>query len=240
MQCSLDLREDQYLGDLVKHHLPPSHDLSIRLMMHLSVDIDDASETVRFTATAAVPPTARLEVFVDGVSLATIGPGDSGPSVQRLSFEALRTITVGQLELLENGASIPTGVIATDGDFFEALTLPDPESFHVKLQLNHSRYQSRLLLELGARCAYERFKDDPLTRAAALTILGHRYIERLMPQRTPAEEARIRWLLDHACPLVSRATALLAIENAAVYTPKLISTGRKCAGASRLPPLEVI
>ncbi len=178
-------------------------------MMHLLAELDDAAEAARFTATRIGPPAPALEVTVDGVGLAGLLPGETGPAVRHLPFEALRGINSGTLMLRADGLPVPPGTLATEGAFFEAIALPDAGRFLEKVQLNHSRYASRLLLELGARCAHGRFRDDALTQAAALTILGHRHIERLSARPGPVEAARIQWLLEQAGPLVAQARARL-------------------------------
>lgn len=174
-------------------------------MIRLLARLDDTAQEVRFTATPETPQDAALDVTLDDVILARIPARDGRAQHLTLPYEALRDITRGELALRRDGAPLPPGALRAEGDFFEALALPDAATFYAKLQLNHSRYASHLLLELGARSAHERFTDDPLTRAAALTILAHRYIERLVPQRSPAEEARIDWLLTRARPLVASA-----------------------------------
>lgn len=174
-------------------------------MIRLLAQLDDAAEEVRFTATPDAPLPAPLEVTLDGVTLARIPAGEVQVPSLVLPFEALRDISRGELVPWRDGAPLPPATLCPEGEFFEALSLPDAARFHAKVQLNHSRYASRLLLELGARCAHERFADDPLTRAAALTILAHRHIERLSRERSPAEAARIAWLLARARPLVEQA-----------------------------------
>lgn len=174
-------------------------------MIRLLAQVDDATQVVRFTATPDAPPPMPLEVTLDGVTLARIPAGAVEVPALVLPFEALRDISRGELVLRRDGQPLPPGALRPEGEFFEALSLPDAARFHAKVQLNHSRYASRLLLELGARCAHERFTDDALTRAAALTILAHRHIERLGPDRSPAEAARIAWLLERARPLVEEA-----------------------------------
>lgn len=174
-------------------------------MIRLLAQLDDTAEEVRFTATPDAPLPAPVEVTLDGMTLARIPAGDVPVPDLVLPFEALRDIARGELVLRRYGLPMPPGALRAEGEFFEALALPDAATFHAKVQLNHSRYASRLLLELGARAAHERFADDPLTRMAALTILAHRHIERLSGDRGPAEEARIAWLLARARPLVEEA-----------------------------------
>jgi hypothetical protein len=179
-------------------------------MMHLAAEVDEAAGTVRFTATrtaGATEAAARLEAAVDGIGLATLAPGEAGPVTRDLPFEALRAISAGQVTLQVDGAPAEPGALATEGTFFEAIALPDAARFHEKAQLHPSRDASPLLLELAARCAHDRFPRDAVTRAAALTILAHRHIERLQPRRSPEEEARIHWLLARAQPLVAQAGA---------------------------------
>ncbi|WP_191084313.1 hypothetical protein [Roseococcus microcysteis] len=174
-------------------------------MIRLLAQLDDSAQEARFTATPDKALPAPVEVTLDGVVLARIPAGDPGAQTLVLPFEALRDISRGELAFRPGGAPPPPGALRPEGEFFEALALPDAATFFQKVQLNHSRYASPLLLELGARCAHERFTHDPLTRAAALAILGHRHIERLGTQRAPAEEARIAWLLERARPLMAEA-----------------------------------
>lgn len=188
-------------------------------MMRLRAEVDEAAAAVRFTATPMGEVPAPMEVEVDGLRIAQVPPADARPHALALPFEALRAITAGRVVLRLGGQPAPEGALHTEGEFFEALSLPDPARFHEKVQLNHSRYASRLLLELGARAAHERFAQDPVTRAAALTILGHRHIERLAAPRSPAEEARIGWLLARAAPLAEEALARLAPGATATARP---------------------
>jgi len=179
-------------------------------MMRLVARVEDSAQLVRFTATRTGDAAPRLEALADGVPLAALPAGASGPVTQEVGFEALRDLTAGQLALRVDGAPATPGGMLPEGEFFEALQLPDAARFFAKVQLHHSRYASPLLLELGAKLAHERFAGDALTRAAALTILGHRHIERLAPERGPAEAARIAWLLERARPLVAGARKRLA------------------------------
>lgn len=171
-------------------------------MIRLLAEVDDVAQEARFTATPLAPLPAPAEVTLDGVTLARLPAGDAGAQTLVLPFEALRDIHRGELAARSAGAPLPPGALRPEGDFFEALALPDAARFYQKVQINHTRYASPLLLEVGARCAHERFAQDPLARAAALTVLAHRHLERLTPEPAPAEAARIAWLLQQARPLV--------------------------------------
>ncbi len=174
-------------------------------MIRLLAELDDAAQQARFTATPLASLPAPVEVTLDGVTLARLPAGDAGAQTLALPFEALRDIRRGDIAPRTEGAPLPPDALQCEGAFFEALSLPDPARFYEKVQINHTRYASPLLLEVGARCAHERFAQDPLARAAALTILAHRHIERLVPEPAPTEAARIAWLLQQARPIVIRA-----------------------------------
>jgi hypothetical protein len=123
---------------------------------------------------------------------------------------AFRTASHYALRLQDGtGAEIPWTECELRGEFFEALLI-SPQTFWDRAQLNHSRFQSRHLLELAAHGFYLRHPEAefPL-RGAALTILGHRYLEKPPDSLTPAESARVAWLLDEAERVTREGAALI-------------------------------
>ncbi len=101
------------------------------------------------------------------------------------------------------------------GDFFAALRI-GPEDFLDRVQLHHSRIRSPFLLEIAARSFYLRHAAAPFfLRAAALTILGHRLLERPPEALTAADLASIAWLLAEAGRVVPEGAALIEATEAA-------------------------
>jgi hypothetical protein len=86
------------------------------------------------------------------------------------------------------------------GDVALAVSIADEPGFHARIQLHHSRYASKVLITLGARAAYHRF-DSFTIRAAALTILAHRVLEKDFASLDAADDANIRWLVSQALPM---------------------------------------
>ncbi|MBP0444169.1 hypothetical protein J8J14_05205 [Roseomonas sp. SSH11] len=101
------------------------------------------------------------------------------------------------------------------GDFFEALAV-SPASFLDRVQLHHSRFRSRHLLELAAHSFYLNHPDaEFVLRAASLTILSHRYLEKPADSLDGDETARVAWLLAEAGPVTAAGAALVkAAEDA--------------------------
>ncbi|HEY8611299.1 MAG TPA: hypothetical protein VIL69_08430 [Roseomonas sp.] len=101
------------------------------------------------------------------------------------------------------------------GDFFDALRV-SPDDFLDKVQLHHSRFRSRQLLELAAHAFYLNHPESEFVlRAAALTILSHRYLEKPADSLSPDEAERVAWLLAEAGPVTAEGAALVkAAEEA--------------------------
>ncbi len=95
------------------------------------------------------------------------------------------------------------------GELFAALRIGSAEEFFTRLQQHHTRFRSPFLLELGARVAFGSAWADYRVRASALTIIAHRYLERLPGRFSPEEEARLDWLLEAASGLLPQGEAAL-------------------------------
>jgi hypothetical protein len=117
-----------------------------------------------------------------------------------------------------DGTSAPISPEQLAGDFFEAITLPSPERFWDKVQLNHSRYSNRDLLHVAARASFLRFKDSFLVRAAALTILAHRILESNFGQLSPDEKEEIKWIGARAPELVAHGLAEISATDKPHWT----------------------
>ena len=110
----------------------------------------------------------------------------------------------------ETGADITDAADwALHGLFFDALRVT-PADFLDKVQLHHSRFRSRHLLELAAHAFY---LNNPgaefVLRAAALTILSHRYLEKPADSLSPEETVRVAWILQEAGPVVEEGARLV-------------------------------
>ncbi|WP_421995221.1 hypothetical protein [Roseococcus sp.] len=105
--------------------------------------------------------------------------------------------------------------VTTSGEVLEALTLSGEEKFFERVQLNYSRINEPRVLELAARASYVRFESNFLVRAAALTVFAHRMLGRDPREVAEQEPMRIRWLLDHALPLVEEGRQLIAAAGEA-------------------------
>jgi hypothetical protein len=102
-----------------------------------------------------------------------------------------------------------------EGEFFEAMSI-SPANFLDRVQLHHSRFRSRHLLELAAHAFYLHHPEaEFVLRAAALTILSHRYLEKPAESLDAIETRRVAWLLAEAGPVTAEGAALVkAAEDA--------------------------
>ncbi|MFH5924986.1 hypothetical protein [Roseomonas xinghualingensis] len=128
-------------------------------------------------------------------------PASSGQQARvRIDLAALRRPEDYALHLrVEAGNGVPNEAESDlRGEFFDALRI-SPGDFLDKVQLHHSRFRSQHLLELAAHGFYLRHPEaEFVLRAAALTILGHRYLEKPPDSLKPAEQERVAWLLGEA------------------------------------------
>jgi hypothetical protein len=99
----------------------------------------------------------------------------------------------------------------SEGAVLEAVTLPTTAAFFEKAQLHHSRYTSKAMLALAARAAYPRFAEFQ-PRAAALTILAHRYLERDLKGFTANDVAAMQWISGEAAKMVREGAGIIAGE----------------------------
>jgi len=177
--------------------------------------VDEAAGSVRFEANTDVAAYS----FAGPVML-SIGDrpvlrlpveGRPGPiDGYVLTIDELRALPHQRIELRDGAGSDMDSALdfALSGDFFDALSLQTAQAFFGKIQLNHSRYTSPLLLEMGARAAYSRFDQDYRIQAAALTIIGHRFLELPIEQLKP-DNKHLSWLLEQAAAVIARGEAMI-------------------------------
>ena len=126
-----------------------------------------------------------------------------------LDVTAFRTADDYVLRLTDGTGTDIAGEAVLHGLFFDALRV-SPGEFLDKVQLHHSRFRSRHLLELAAHGFY---LNNPgaefVLRAAALTILSHRYLEKPADSLSPEETVRVAWILREAGPVVEEGAALV-------------------------------
>ncbi len=116
---------------------------------------------------------------------------------------------------LGDGPPLPPGRLA--GLPLEAMALDGEDAFFAKVQLNHSRYADPVLLRLGALAGYRRLAGFA-PRAAALTILAHRVLERDLRQLTAQDHEEAAWLRRAGRALVEEGVAELAAARAPHWT----------------------
>lgn len=133
--------------------------------------IDEAAGTIEFTRGKSLAPEAKLRIG----SVTVLDQFDASKKVflNKLRFEDNLAISIE-----EAGQVRPVLREQLLGDFFEALTLPDAKTFYSRVQLHHSRFESRIALYFGARATFLNHGiHDPVLGASALTVLAHRILE---------------------------------------------------------------
>lgn len=177
--------------------------------------VDDAAGSVRFETAADLPPyriDGPLTLSVGGRSVLRLpAEGRPGPIVgETLTIDDLRALPHHAIEIRDGGGNDVEQTLdfALAGDFFEAISIQTAQAFFGRIQLNHSRYKSPLLLEMGARAGYARFAQDYRIQAAALTIIAHRFLEMPIEQLKP-DDKRLSWLLDNAATVIARGEAMI-------------------------------
>jgi len=157
-----------------------------------------------------LPPGRAVSLRLGDREIARLRP--SGEPVRvALDVASLRAAADYAVHLRdESGADLTRGAdVALAGPFFEALRV-GPASFLDKVQLHHSRLRSRHLLEIAAHGFLLRHPEaEFVLRGAALTILGHRLLERPPGSLSPDESARVAWLLGRAGPATAEGAALV-------------------------------
>jgi len=149
--------------------------------------------------------------------LARLTLGEAGPVKAPLDLRILARREDYVLHIRdETGAALDDAADwSLKGEFFEALRV-SPENFLDKVQLHHSRFRSAPILEMAAHAFYLNHPEaEFVLRAAALTILSHRYLEKPADSLSEAETARVAWILDEAGTAVPEGAALVrAAEEA--------------------------
>ena len=159
----------------------------------------------------------QVTLLLGARELARLTIEQGGRSQGTLDVNALKTPDDYAVRVLdETGADLSDAAEWTLlGEFFEALGV-GPSNFLDKVQLHHSRFRSRHLLELAAHAFYLNHPEaEFVLRAAALTILSHRYLEKPADSLSPEETERVSWLLAEAGPVTAEGSALVkAAEDA--------------------------
>jgi hypothetical protein len=132
-----------------------------------------------------------------------------GDRTAPMPIAALRRLDDYTIVASRAGEALTADQIALEGDVFEALTLASREAFLAKVQLHHSRYKSTALLALAARASFLR-NDDFVVKAASLTIIAHRVLEK-PPTALTADDAEDRsWILARADEIVQAGVSALS------------------------------
>jgi hypothetical protein len=79
-----------------------------------------------------------------------------------LSIEELRQLDRFDITIRDDsGAEVSDGLEhMLTGAFFDAISVDTPHDFFARVQLNHSRFSSPVVLEIAARAAFARFADN--------------------------------------------------------------------------------
>lgn len=187
--------------------------------LDLDAGIDDAADQARIVLTARRVPQGDvgrpIRVLLGGVELLRTALPEPGEMVEGLvSAEALKALASFGVELRDaDDQPMDASGLVLRGQLFEALSLSS-DAFFEKVQLHHTRYRSKHLLEIAARVTYLRHPRDFVVRASALTIMAHRYLERPGAAVNDAEAERIGWLRDEAERVVPEGSALIAAAQA--------------------------
>jgi len=160
------------------------------------------------------------EVSVMAVPLrAAQAPVEFGPV--RLTLDEAQHFAGQPPQLVMQGApALPPGRL--EGPPLEAMSLTDERDFFQKVQNNLSRYPDPLVLRLGAHAGYRMPGFAP--RAAALTVLGYRVLERDLRALTPADHAEIHWLRREGRAVVEEGLALVAAGQPTYHTVRWTSS----------------
>lgn len=143
----------------------------------------------------------------------TGGPAQFGPLRLTLA-EALRGFAAPPR--LSVAGLPPRAPGRIEGPALEALSIATEAAFFEKVQLNHSRFQDPALLRLGAQAAYRRLPGFA-PRAAALTVLAHRVLERDLGRLSAGDHAEAGWLRGEGRRVVEEGLALLAAAKDRPY-----------------------
>jgi hypothetical protein len=182
----------------------------------VSSSVNDSDQTISFEAGVD-----RLPDIISGAKL-TFAIGDR-PFLQipalrpaglilraSLSIEELRQLDRFDITIRDDsGTEVSDGLEHMfTGAFFDAVSIDTPQDFFAKVQLNHSRFSSPVVLEIAARAAFARFAGNYCVEAAALTIVAHRFLERPVAS-LKGQDQHINWLLDRSAALLERGEARL-------------------------------
>lgn len=158
----------------------------------IASDVDNARRKLRFSGSiidfdeGMVGNEIVLLIGGEAVVRFPISPGILTPSrsvsLAAIEIDSTRLLSLKDLRVGVVGAHgralAPNVMVRFAGDTFKALALDTPDAFHALIQLNHSRFTSPVLLELGAWAAVLRFPDDFVVRNAGLVVMAHRILER--------------------------------------------------------------
>ena len=197
----------------------------------LTASFGPGSRSIRFLAELGALPQESL-----GTNwLLTIGPvtvmGIRIPKYEQslpyrfgpteLAFDSFLMLTRFDLRLVEEGQSPEIGapVGGLSGEILEAISLADEGRFFEKIQVHHSRYQDPLVLMVGAKAGFERFSDYR-TRAAALTVLSHRLLERDPRSFSEGDRRLVAWICEQGREMVRHGLAAIANPNQAAIPDK--------------------
>lgn len=155
---------------------------------------DDAREIV---ITVNSKSSYAASLVVDGTSVADFDIKADEDCRVNLPFDKIRSLNWQKPIIKEQktGRELETKL---EGSVVAASAAATPEKFFENLQLNHIRVKSPLALELGARVAFDRFTESFEVRAAALTIMAHRVLDRPIESLTEADFNTIAWIVDNA------------------------------------------
>ncbi|WP_191084880.1 hypothetical protein [Roseococcus microcysteis] len=188
---------------------------SIPSVIEVTAVLDEAARTAVFS----LQPGLRLPgkssrqwvVSLGGRVLARFPADMLAPVSAVVPLAELYETAHGLLEIHDDqGKDVSDWVqLKGEGELFAALRIGSAEEFFTRLQQHHTRFRSLFLLELGARLAFGSAWADYRVRASALTIIAHRYLERLPGRFTAQDERRLDWLMDAAEKLLPEGEAAL-------------------------------
>jgi hypothetical protein len=184
--------------------------------MIVSSAVNDSEQLISFEAGVD-----RLPDIISGTKL-TFAIGDK-PFLQvpalrpaglilksSLSLDELRQLDRWDITIRDDGGTEVSDGLEhmLTGAFFDAVGIDTPHDFFAKVQLNHSRFSSPVLLEMAARAAFTRFAGNYCVQAAALTVIAHRFLERPVAS-LKGQDQHVGWLLDRAASLLDQGEALI-------------------------------
>jgi hypothetical protein len=167
-----------------------------------------------FLELGAVPPPLagrRLRLCLGEDSVLAVplrashAPVEFGP-VRLTLDEALRFAGLPPRLMIQGAPPLSPGRLV--GAPLEAMGIATEAAFFDKVQNTFTRYADPMLLRLGARAGYRMPGFAP--RAAALTVLSHRVLERDLHALSPRDQAEITWLRQEGRGVVEEGLALLA------------------------------